>query len=141
MAHTKKEKLGKDESIIVIPGVNESPKQEQDPIDDEVEIVMGTEADVTKEDLALLGDDAMDMDGGDDELAANTALDDIDDDGDALNEGVDMSGKDLDIPGTDEDLPEGVEENDDEENDFFSLGGDDQDDNDNGTPNEYREEK
>lgn len=100
--------------------------------DEDVEIVMGTEADVTREDLVLLGEKDQDMDGGEDELVAKAELDDIDDDGDKLNEsGSDQSGRDLDTP-------EGDEDDEDEENDYFSLGGDDKDDVDNGTPNEYR---
>lgn len=115
--------------VIIRDGKDLLPEE-----DDEVEIVMGTEADVTKEDLVLLGDEDADMDLGEDELVANARVDDIDDDGDPLNEtSGDVSGKDLDIPGADED------EDFDEENNFHSLGSDDKDDLDNGTPNEYRE--
>lgn len=108
--------------------------------EEEVEIVMGTEADVTKEDLALLGDVDEDMDMGEDEVAGKAALDDIDDEGDPLNEsGSGASGKDLDIPGADENDPDSESRGQgDEENNFYSLGGDEKDDDDNGTPNEYR---
>ena len=96
--------------------------------DDNVEIVMGTEADVTEEDLALLGDKDQDMDMNDDELVRKEGLDDTDFDGDPLNEAaVDeaSTGEDLDIPDSgDEDARK---EMDDEENDYYSLGGGDKD--------------
>jgi hypothetical protein len=104
--------------------------------DDDVKIVMGTEADVTNEDLVLLGDKDHDMDMDDDEMVLNAKLDDIDDEGDSLNEkGSGESGRDLDIPEAEE---EDGSDRQDEENNYYSLGGDDQDDTDNGTPNEYR---
>jgi hypothetical protein len=164
-ANRNREKLAQDESYMEIPEMKDIPGQEhihnagvpgamadttissddeegirdgKDLLsgeDEEVEIVMGTEADVTKEDLALLGDPDADNDMDDDELVLNTKLDDIDDEGDPLNEsGSDATGRDLDIPeGEDDD-----EGNADEENNYYSLGGDGKDDTDNGTPNEYR---
>lgn len=96
--------------------------------DDNVEIVMGTEADVTEEDLAMLGDKDQDMDMNEDELVRKEGLDDTDFDGDPLNEAaVDegSTGDDLDIPNSgDEDARK---EMDDEENDYYSLGGGDKD--------------
>jgi hypothetical protein len=96
--------------------------------DDNVEIVMGTEADVTEEDIALLGDRDQDMDMNEDELVRKEGLDDTDLDGDPLNEAaVDEAsvGDDLDIPDSgDEDARK---EMDDEENDYYSLGGGDKD--------------
>jgi hypothetical protein len=96
--------------------------------DDDVDIVMGTEADVTEEDLALLGDKDQDMDMNEDELVRKEGLDDTDFDGDPLNEAAvdeDSTGDDLDIPDSgDEDARK---EMDDEENDYYSLGGGDKD--------------
>lgn len=162
-AKTNRAKLEQDESNIEMPDMKDIPGQEHihnagipgemadttissddeegivdgkdllaDNSEEEVEIVMGTEADVTPEDLALLGDPDQDLDGGEDELVGKAELDDIDNEGEALNEAAgDKSGRDLDAP-------EGDEEDEDEENDFFSLGGDEKDAEDNGTPNEYR---
>jgi hypothetical protein len=114
-------------------GVRDGKDLLADDGEEDLEIVMGTEADVTKDDLVLLGEPDQDMDSGEDELIGKAALDDIDNEGDALNEsGSGKSGEDLDIP----EKPE--EEDDDEENDYYSLGSDDKDDLDNGTPNEYR---
>ncbi|MBC7851567.1 MAG: hypothetical protein H7Y31_17615 [Chitinophagaceae bacterium] len=102
------------------------------PQDDELEIVMGTEADVTAEDIQVLGAKDQDMDMGDDELMSNEGLDDTDMEGDLLNEAavnVGSTGEDLDIPDS-----EGQTEDDDamgredEENDYYSLGGDKSDD-------------
>ena len=96
--------------------------------DDDVDIVMGTEADVTEEDLAMLGAKDQDMDMSEDELVRKEGLDDTDFDGDPLNEAAvdeDSTGEDLDIPDSgDEDARK---EMDDEENDYYSLGGGDKD--------------
>jgi hypothetical protein len=97
--------------------------------DDDTKIVMGTEADVTPEDLALLGDPDKDMDLNEDELVRKEGLDDTDLDGDPLNEAAvdeDSTGYDLDVPEEDEDDPKKAID-DDEENDYYSLGSGDKD--------------
>lgn len=97
----------------ILPEANEVTNRDQTP-----EIRMGTDADVTPEDLEMLGDPDEDLDGGDDELVARGGLDDTDDEGDLLNEGIadlDTTGDELDLPYSDED---------DEENDYYSLPGD-----------------
>lgn len=87
------------------------------------EIVMGTEADVTKEDLELLGDKDQDMDEGDDEMMARSTLDNTDEDGIPLNEasGKEVkTGEDLDVPGSElDDSNEDIGE-EDEENNYYS---------------------
>jgi hypothetical protein len=96
--------------------------------DDDTKIVMGTEADVTAEDLAMLGDPDQDMDMNEDELVRKEGLDDTDFDGDPLNEAaVDegSTGNDLDTP--EEESEEGQNYVDDEENDYYSLGSGDKD--------------
>ena len=94
--------------------------------------VIDPEAEVTEEDLILLGDPNLDQDGGDDELMDNyEGLDDTDLDGDPLNEyagTISATGIDLDMP--DDELGSAgtmLDPADDEENDYFSLGGDKQD--------------
>ena len=97
--------------------------------DDDTKIVMGTEADVTPEDLALLGDPEQDMDMNEDELVRKEGLDDVDLDGDPLNEAAvdeDSTGDDLDIPEED-DHDDPKKDTEDEENDYYSLGGGDKD--------------
>ena len=104
--------------------------------DDDVEIVMGTEADVTDEDLALLGDKDQDLDGGDDEDFNRATLDETDEDGDPLNEAspkMSATGDDLDMPDDGDELP-GDPANEDEENKYYSLGSDSNDNVTEGTP-------
>jgi hypothetical protein len=85
-------------------------------IDDETE--ERSESDVTEEDLQALGPKDLSMDMGEDEqLLKNRVWP------------VDMSGADLDIPGTE--LDDAGEEvgSEDEENNYYSLGGDGLEDN------------
>jgi hypothetical protein len=101
----------------------------KDEDDDEVKIVMGTEADVTAEDLALLGDEG-------DSNISGADLDYIDEDGELLNEvtGVTDMGNDLDVPGSEaDDGNESIGE-EDEENNYYSLGGDNKDNATEGAP-------
>ncbi len=73
----------------------------------------GTEADVTKEDIQLLGAEEGDLDLGDDELVhASARVDDV------ANE------DDLDVPGSDLDDNEEELGEEDEENNYYSIGGD-----------------
>ena len=84
--------------------------------DDEIHIVPGTEADVTKEDLVILGDRDADQDMNDDEMIRTSArVDELDEE------------EDLDVPGSElDDANEDVGE-EDEENNYYSLGGDNHD--------------
>jgi hypothetical protein len=80
--------------------------------DDDIGIVSGTEADVTEEDLLLLGERDQDMDMGEDEEIKSTS---------SL---LDQAGDELDIPGSElDDANESIGE-EDEENNYYSLGGD-----------------
>lgn len=95
------------------PGFKNLQPDTEDNSEDE--IVMGTEADVTPEDLVLLGDKDQDMDGGDDETTGNAKVDDTDADGDKLNDA-----DDLDVPGSElDDANEDIGE-EDEENNYYS---------------------
>lgn len=79
---------------------------------DSLGIVSGTDADVTEEDLAALGDRDEDMDQGDDELMhANARVDEVE------------TEDDLDIPGQETERDDAMGQGD-EENDYYSLGGD-----------------
>jgi hypothetical protein len=80
---------------------------------DNLGIVRGTDADVTKEDMTILGDKDIDLDLGDDELVlSKTRVDDM------------PGEQDLDVPGSDLDDPEENLGEEDEENNYYSLGGD-----------------
>jgi hypothetical protein len=88
--------------------------------DDNIEFAQGNESDVTEEDLQALGPKDLSLDMGEDEqLLKNRVWP------------VDMAAEDLDVPGS-----EGAGDVDgqaigpaDEENDFYSLGGDRHEDN------------
>lgn len=104
--------------------------------EDELNIVMGTEADVTDEDLQILGPRDGDMDMGEDEEINAHGLDNTDLDGEMLNENAGTlaaTGDDLDIPKGDENLDDALGQGD-EENDYYSLGSDDNDNITEGTP-------
>jgi len=89
--------------------------------------VSGTDADVTNEDLRDLNATEQNMDTADSINLQRASLDNVDDDGDLLNEESnfeDMTGEDLDVPGSgDDDADEAIGE-EDEENNYYSLGGD-----------------
>jgi hypothetical protein len=80
--------------------------------DGEVDLVPGTEADVTAEDIRALGDTGMSMDMGDDEVLKNSVYP------------ISSADEDMDIPGSElDDLSESLG-SEDEENNYYSLGGD-----------------
>jgi hypothetical protein len=92
---------------------NRTEDSERTDDEDEVRIVPGTEADVTEEDLILLGDKDADQDMNDDELIrGNARVDSVDNEAD------------LDIPGADQDEGDDAMGQYDEENNYYSLGGD-----------------
>lgn len=99
----------------------------EDDFDEPLEST-GGDGDVSRMEQGLLEKSA-DASGSDedDEIMAISGLDDTDEDGDLLNEGsfdTDASGSDLDTSGTDEDDDlENIGE-EDEENNLYSLGGD-----------------
>ena len=80
----------------------------KDISDDDAEIVPESEADVTEEDLDLLGSDELNDDLGDDEELKQRIYP------------VDMSAADLDVPGADLDDDEENIGEEDEENNIYS---------------------
>ena len=74
------------------------------------EIVPGTEADVTAEDLQALGSPNRSNDGGDDELLPLIEL------------GDDLTGEDLDVPASEDDDEMEDTGSEDEENNYYSRG-------------------
>jgi hypothetical protein len=88
--------------------------------DDTVEFATGNESDVTAEDLEALGPKDLSLDMGEDEELLKHRV-----------WPVDMAGKDLDVPGSEgasDSLNQGIGPAD-EENDYYSLGGDEKEDN------------
>lgn len=85
------------------------------------------DADVTADDLQILDATESNMDTTDASNMQQSILDSVDDDGDLLNEVStpgDISGSDLDVPGSEDDDMDEATGEEDEENNFYSLGGD-----------------
>lgn len=95
-------------------GIENHLHKEVKPLDDEApeEAVPEEEGDLTKEDLEALGPKDLSMDMGDDEDLKQRV------------NPVDFGADDLDVPGAeDDDMQEGLG-SEDEENNYYSLGGD-----------------
>lgn len=85
-------------------------------------------SDVSDEEIALLERTDESMATQDDQDVFNAQLDNRDNDGELLNETINTSGSDLDVPGAGNDDDDAEDEADtDEENSIYSLGGDDND--------------
>ena len=99
-------------STTVSTGDMELPLPDDLDDEDDLGIVPGTEADVTAEDLLLLGPKDQDQDMGEDEELRGKGFP------------LEQTGEDLDVPG--EELDDANEElgEEDEENNYYSLGGD-----------------
>ena len=82
------------------------------------------DASITKEELDLL-DSAGDENNQDDLNEQQAQLDDTDEDGEELNEGTDLTGEDLDVPGADLDDDNELIGEEDEENNSYSEADDD----------------
>lgn len=86
------------------------------------EEMLNADTNVTDEEIELLSR-TEESESGNDEDRRSLMLDDTDLDGDMLNEKHDLSGNDLDVPGTDaDDANEKIGE-EDEENNSYSIGG------------------
>lgn len=99
-------------------GLENKTHKDVKPLDDETmeDDVPAEEGDLTKEDLEALGPADLSMDMGDDEILKQR----VDD--------VDFTGNELDVPGAaDDDAMEDIG-SEDEENNFYSLGGDNHED-------------
>lgn len=110
---------------------------DDDEGDEDTDLIMGNEADVTATERTLLRRADEDMPVEDDPLLRRAELDKSDDQGDLLNEGslaTSVSGADLDMSGTDADDPMEAIGEEDEENNAYSLGSDSNDNVTEGTP-------
>jgi hypothetical protein len=85
-------------------------------VEDELKLTAKNESDVTAEDLEALGPEDLSMDMGDDEQLKHR------------NRPVDFSAQDLDIPGSELDDENEAVGSEDEENNSYSLGGDNHED-------------
>lgn len=90
------------------------------------------DTDISPAELQLLDNAGTNEPGDDDDLLNDSQLDNADDEGEELNEAGDLTGEDLDVPGSEaDDFNESLGE-EDEENNSFSMR--DQDDLDDGDP-------
>jgi len=158
------EKLKSETFIIDLPDVSDIPGQENivvpnlgemqdttvssddeegvglfddDEGDEDTDLVMGNEADVSTTERTLLRRADEDMPVEDDPRLRQAELDKTDDQGDLLNEGslaTSVSGADLDMSGADSDDPMEEIGEEDEENNAYSLGSDSNDNVTEGTP-------
>ena len=144
-------KLKQDKASIDLPDVRDIPGQEhihvaplgeladitvssddeegagvfEDDEEDETIIVMGSENDIPGEDKAALETmDNFDVSEKDDEILVRALPDNVDSEGEKLNERNDVSGSDLDTSGVDEDDSNENIGEEDEENNQYSLGSD-----------------
>lgn len=146
-----KKHLKPDEAILDLPEVKDIPGQEhvrplpagemadttisssdeegEGLLDYDNDELISDDTDVTKEEKELLQESSESMASEDDLKLRDMKLDNTDEDGTELNERIDQSGNDLDIPGSelDDDNEEIGEE--DEENNAYSLGGEEEDQN------------
>ena len=145
------ERLKPEEASLDLPDVNDIPGQEhihvaplgelsdttissddeegtgifEDDMEDETIIVMGSEADIPRSDkTALERMDNLNLSKEDDEKLVRGMPDNVDDDGEELNERVNVSGDDLDTAIVDEDDANEEIGEEDEENNRYSLGSD-----------------
>lgn len=90
------------------------------------------DTDISPTELELLDNAGTNEPGDDDDLLNDSQLDNLDEEGEELNEADDLTGEDLDVPGSEaDDFNESLGE-EDEENNSFSMR--DQDDVDDGDP-------
>ena len=96
-------------------------------LDDEDELSPGSNVSI-EERRALRDAAEKTFDEEDDKNLQDAQLDDRDDDGELLNEKADRSGRDLDIPGSEDDDAKKDIGEEDEENNSYSLGNEDEED-------------
>ncbi|HEX3165849.1 MAG TPA: hypothetical protein VHQ93_06280 [Chitinophagaceae bacterium] len=145
LAESKRDKelLKPDEATLDLPDVKDIPGQEHvrplpagemadttissadeeanELLDTDEDILTDKNLDVTTSERDLLQRSSESMATLDDEQLNNSDLDKTDDEGEMLNERSDRSGKDLDVPGSeDDDANEKIGE-EDEENNSYSL--------------------
>ena len=146
------EELKNEETILDLPDVKDIPGQEYVHApnfgeyadttissDDEEGEEIWEDEEITEEsstvsdtERRLLDDSANDMPTRDEQSLRRASLDNTDNEGDSLNERASsnaISGSDLDVPGAEEDDQDEDIGEEDEENNPYSLGGDDNSDN------------
>ncbi len=101
--------------------ISSSDEEGDDLLDRDEDLLIDKETNVDSIERGLLQKSAETMSTGDDEQLNRAALDRTDEDGELLNEKINNSGSDLDVPGSeDDDANEEIGE-EDEENNSYSL--------------------
>ena len=138
-----KERLKPDEATIDLPDAEDIPGQEHarplpagemadttissaeeeanDLLDTDEDILTDKRTNVSPVERDLLQRSSESMATLDDEQLNNSALDNTDEDGESLNEETNMSGSDLDVPGSEDDDSDEEIGEEDEENNPYSL--------------------
>lgn len=98
--------------------ISSSDEEGGDIFDDEE--LLDEDSNITPEELELL-DEAGDSDTDDERLRRGGRLDEVDDDGDPLNEESELGGDDLDVPGAEEDDADEAIGEEDEANNPYSV--------------------
>jgi hypothetical protein len=142
-----KKHLQPEETILDLPEVNDIPGQEHihppkmnafadvtaSSDDEEGKGLLDfdddtdEDVDVSTTEKELLENSVNSMSGTDDDNLARASLDNTDEDGDPLNEELDLSGNDLDVPGSENDDENEAVGEEDEENNSYSQGADKED--------------
>jgi hypothetical protein len=155
------ERLQPDEASIELPDVKDIPGQEfvhapplgmmadttissadeegeglfEDDEEEQTDIVLGTEADITGEDKRILETADTYIPTRDEDQLQQARMDNTDLEGEVLNEasfGNEQTGRDLDVPANTDETQTDAREQDDEENKYYSLGSADNDPNESG---------
>jgi len=101
--------------------LSSSDEEANDLLDTDEDIFIDKQTNVDSIERNLLQKSAESMSTGDDEQLNRAALDRTDEDGDLLNEKINNSGSDLDVPGSEEDDANEEIGEEDEENNSYSL--------------------
>lgn len=146
-----KKHLQPDEGTLDLPDVDDIPGQEhvrplpsgemadttissadeeaEDLLNDDDDLISDTDSNVSAEEKELLRSSSESMASDDDLKLKQSAVDNVDEDGTPLNETINQSGNDLDVPGSEEDDDNEEIGEEDEENNLYSLGGEDDEQN------------
>jgi hypothetical protein len=149
LSEDDKKHLQPDEGTLDLPDVKDIPGQEHvrplplgemadttissadeeadNLFEEEEETIQQYDTNVTPDEKELLKRSSESMATRDDIQLQHAKLDSTDDEGIALNENTDQSGKELDVPGSEEDDANEEIGEEDEENNFFSLNDDKED--------------
>lgn len=114
---------------VHVPRMNELSDTTISSADEEGDVLFNEQddSDITEEEKELLDRTDESMSTEEDQDVFKAELDNRDDDGELLNEDIDTTGEDLDVPGAEDDDADEELGEEDEENNQYSLGGDNHD--------------